>query len=854
MVERMLINSRMTAANVQNAWKPVTTVSLADAIQETAGIIGKEQQEQEKIAFERLNLEAVKLQRQQLDNIQYAETSDVIPEIEQDFQNTLKAQFSEDKWGKRWLEKKGESFFANNSLDVAKARAAKEQELTILETNKTLKSFADAAALGAADRAAYYQAKAGNFIDTREFLTPEQKEQARQNFNKLMLGGMVAYNTDTAISVLSGGSIPGLSEIDRAEYMNKAKQIQQAKLKEIEEAEKVARDKQKLSNAMHIAELNVGLITGKAGIKEIEEAKNNKIFDLEPAAYTKAYQFLNKGDNSELSDPATLKDVRMRIKENAITVDEIIDLRMDELLNKADTDEALSRLNAKKPKEDADGGEFDKEVRKLKADYNTGMTRDDLEQRFLEDKISLKAYEKGLSWFEAADKTVAEGNKAVAESAEDASGRKLTEDIINYKIHDTNEINQKYAEGEISKDVRDDGLKQLKNREEKDAAMLKSLAEKSEDAALKAGMKMIDSRKITEEMQINRLFYDGGEIISAANREKLAGYLKEKKTSGEKEKAAIEKNAEKLEFLKDMDAVDNGTIDERGIYERFGQNAYDETHAEKLVERLNKKLAREGKLPDGKKMQMVLDLYSDLENLYNNPDAKVEDFEKFNNKVIEYMNNDILLKQDGEKILNTFSLSYMAKMETMVGQYGKSNWFRPDVGFPALNSWMNDILGKAPKKSNYNKTAEQRAQYDVLMGARARNAITIYQLYADALDVVAKESGMSGAADIIGIENDITRSQIYTAAVELTKKTWAKSQYKSLQNTDINPTAILSRRDGLVNISNEADGSRAGSKLNEKRISKLLYDKDAGRYALKYEDGEIKEITREVYKSLGGKN
>ena len=61
-----------------------------------------------------------------------AKTADVIPGLEADFQNRVKQQFAADKWGKKWLEKRGDVFFSGNSVDVARARAAKEEELTII--------------------------------------------------------------------------------------------------------------------------------------------------------------------------------------------------------------------------------------------------------------------------------------------------------------------------------------------------------------------------------------------------------------------------------------------------------------------------------------------------------------------------------------------------------------------------------------------------------------------------------------------------------------------------------------------------------------------------------------------------
>ena len=176
---------------------------------------------------------------------------------------------------------------------------------------------------------------------------------------------------------------------------------------------------------------------------------------------------------------------------------------------------------------------------------------------------------------------------------------------------------------------------------------------------------------------------------------------------------------------------------------------------------------------------------------------------------------------------------------------------------------MEDTFGREPRKADYNKTAEQRAEYDAIMGARARNAVAVYQLYADALDIVAKENNLDSAADIVALDNKVLRSRIYGAAVELTKRTWAKNRYRSLENQAVNPTAVLSGRDGLVRISAERGiageagasgtvGASGGQKLNEERVTGTAYDPVTGRYGLQFSNGEIREVSRDVYQQYGG--
>lgn len=56
------------------------------------------------------------MQQEELEQIRMAETADVIPGLEADFQNRVKQQFAADKWGKKWLEKRGDVFFPATAL------------------------------------------------------------------------------------------------------------------------------------------------------------------------------------------------------------------------------------------------------------------------------------------------------------------------------------------------------------------------------------------------------------------------------------------------------------------------------------------------------------------------------------------------------------------------------------------------------------------------------------------------------------------------------------------------------------------------------------------------------------------
>ena len=501
-VRRNLIGSQMMQANVQNLWRPVVPEETAAALQETAGVIAQQHKEQEKAAFERLSLEAAKMQQEELEQIKLATPADVISALEADFQNKLKQQFAADKWGKKWLEKRGDVFFSGNSVDVARARAAKEEELTILETDKVLKSFADEAALGTPDKVAYYQAKAGSFVDNMA-LSPAQKRQAMDNYNKLWVSGMVEHNTASAVGVLAGDMpIAGLSDIERAEYLERAKGLLDARAAEARAAEELANKKLKLANAMKLAELDVKLITGKAGVNEIEEAKNSGIFKLQPEAYVKSYQYLNKADG-KLSDAETLKRVQGEVLAGSAPRERIIQAQYDGLLTRGDAEnfiEDLGRLHPEK-KETAEN-RYDEEIRELRNEYNQGrLTREALNNRLNADEISYKACEEADGWFAADDKREKEASVAAEKTAEakreDDANRGIVADILAYKLNSSAVINQKYADGEFSQEVRDDALLTLDRRKSEDKARLAEYKNFSDEQTEKALITLFDEGKKT---------------------------------------------------------------------------------------------------------------------------------------------------------------------------------------------------------------------------------------------------------------------------------------------------------------------------------------------------------------------
>lgn len=860
MPQKTLVSSQMQTANLQNAWNANGYSMTASLIDNAQKMYQEYDRQQEEVAFQRLDLEAQKFQAEELNNIRLADSDTDIPQIEADFKKNITDNFSNSKWGQRWLNKRGTNFFKANSIDVQNAMFKKQEELAILETDKTLKDFADAIGGAETEQARTLIAQANMMVDNHRFLTPAQKQNTKDNFTKLWVSAMVDNNTSEAIRLLSdNGQLKNLSQIDRQYYLARANDLKAAKLQEQAKALELNDKKTKLQNAMKIAELKVGIVSGKSGISDIEKAKAEGIFDFSPDDYLSTYQLLNKADNStDTSHAETLNVVKNKIIEGTINEDEIVDLRLKNLLNKDDTKELLSLLNTKKkpnPQDDSADKEFKMIAAKIDSGEISSIEQLNTLYQAEDNPISRAAWQDSISYLNTKKNREDEAKVTLEKAKAEEKFKILAEMIDNKTITDENSLNRLYYDGDINRQVWHDAKNYWKDKQKSVEEDLKNLNQSGNEAAFKTLAKMIDDETITTEQQINELYYDNENPIAKTVWERAISHLKnhqELKAKKDADNAKLNAEEKKLtelnNYLDDIAKVDDGTLNDVGIRQNIRVGRYDEKRGDKLMERYYKKLAADGKMGEGQKAVMTLNLYSDLQRLYENPDTDIEDYEKLNSKIVEYMNSGIIGKDDGEKILNTFSLNYMQKYQSDLENYGDTHFFGADDGFFQLNAWMDDIFGKDPKKPASTEKTEIHQQYKLEMGARARNKVEIYRLYADSLDAVAAAEGLTTSADILTLDK-IKQANLFNAAVELTKKAYGSKKYRSLNNNKTNPTAILSSADGLVSV---GGNDSHGKPLKEMRVVKTAHDPVTGKYAIVYANGEIKEVDRQTYKMYGG--
>lgn len=240
--------------------------SVAGAVEAGNNYFEREKQ----LVWKRLNLEAANLQTEELNAIKTAKSIDEIPGIVENFQKKLKDNMRGQKWGKEWMENLGSGFLSYNQQDVQNAFRAKEKELAGISLNDTLKAYADQIAAAPEDEAAFLSADADRLIAADTYLTPTEKEKAKENLGDLI----------------------------------KTKRL------DLLRQEKYAREQQKLKNETAISELVVKASDGVLTREELEENKKNGLFMYAPEKYSNLVEKLNKKDEDFAGDEATIQYIK----------------------------------------------------------------------------------------------------------------------------------------------------------------------------------------------------------------------------------------------------------------------------------------------------------------------------------------------------------------------------------------------------------------------------------------------------------------------------------------------------------------------------------------------------------------
>lgn len=315
--------------------------SVAGAVEAGNNYFEREKQ----LVWKRLNLEAANLQTEELNAIKTAKSIDEIPGIVENFQKKLKDNMRGQKWGKEWMEDLGGGFLSYNQKDVQNAFRAKEKELAGISLNETLKAYADQVAAAPEDEAAFFSADADKLIDADTYLTPTEKQKAKENFAKLSVNGMVNNNPEVAKKALSDpGRFPNLTDIERKEYLQKADNLLVAKEKDRLAAEE--RERKEITaaatNELGAASIDytLGEIDASQALELVKKYKN--------IAPKSAQSLLNQitGKTAEADNPEILAQLRQKVADNKTDVRAITIARLRGDITSSTADELIKRGKA----------------------------------------------------------------------------------------------------------------------------------------------------------------------------------------------------------------------------------------------------------------------------------------------------------------------------------------------------------------------------------------------------------------------------------------------------------------------------------------------------------------------------
>lgn len=274
------------------------------------------------------------------------------------------------------------------------------------------------------------------------------------------------------------------------------------------------------------------------------------------------------------------------------------------------------------------------------------------------------------------------------------------------------------------------------------------------------------------------------------------------------------------------------------------------TSFKNLIYRRQGYLTGPAKLDESQQQELKQKIYESIGAVTSNQEAKIEDFKLMEDLIYEGLDKKAISESEGTRLLNNIAAPLMSKWKEKAEAYSDNAWFEPNMGVKNLDNWLeNNFLtsSKLIKK-------ESKEQQKVLNAANNRVKTEAYQLYFENLqDIVNEMKGLNSVADILNLKNKEQRA-IYEEAQERVKQDFAAQRYQSLRNISVNPTYVLSKKDGMVQISGTPEENATGKPLTENRVVRVAYDKDSGKYGIVMADGTVKEVSREIYKSYGGKN
>ena len=699
--------------------------SVAGAVEAGNNYFEREKQ----LVWKRLNLEAANLQTEELNAIKTAKSIEEIPGIVENFQKKLKDNMRGQKWGKEWMENLGSGFLSYNQQDVQNAFRAKEKELAGISLNDTLKAYADQIAAAPEDEAAFLSADADRLIAADTYLTPTEKEKAKENFAKLSVGGMVNTNPEVAKRALSDpGRFSNLTDIERKEYLQKADDLLAAR-----ERDRIAAEERAKKLAQNTAKQNITrakfLFTG--GDISAEEALKVAYVNYKDAPET-AEVLLEKvkgKPGKEKSNPEVLKTLEEKIKDKTATKEELVFANIDKELSDEDYKELLAQgkelgLWTK------DGDNKDAKYRMHLPLVDEG--RDAVNQAFVRgdiDKTTRDALLKDIK-----DK---EDNETAAWEA-DLKLRMSRNEVVDVDKELANAPYPALATEKVN------GLREYQNKiakkteEEKKAEQEKLKAEKKErDEAIDKELQTI--KELKKENQLNTYIDLRNQIADAANAAELPGETK--------------------------------------INELVRNGALTEEQAGKLrTARVNKKKEFEPgtvKVADADKFlyyENVETKISEVIQKQNNGMAELSDFEGLVDTITEGVSKGYLSKSEGNSFFNNLYLPYVEEYNEMleISEEKKRSWSSWFTKVSRLQNFIDGIYGKDDYDEDDKELHGEKisdSEYKAWKQRKARAALPIYKMYFD------KFNELSGGEPVSSL-SDEQKDKYHQEAFKFVQESW----------------------------------------------------------------------------------
>jgi len=773
--------------------------SVAGAVEAGNNYFEREKQ----LVWKRLNLEAANLQTEELNSIRTAKSIEEIPGIVENFQKKLKENMRGQKWGKEWMENLGSGFLSYNKQDVQNAFRAKEKELAGISLNETLKAYADQIAAAPEDEAAFFSADADKLIDADTYLTPTEKQKAKENFAKLSVNGMVNNNPEVAKKALSDpGRFPNLTDIERREYLQKADNLLLAKEKDRIAAEE--REKKLVKTKADTEMWRANYLVSR-GLMSNEEAL--KIIDDNYAASPQVAKTIREqilSPDKAMSDPDVLKELEEKIKNKTATKEEIVFANIDKTLNDEDYKELLAQgkelgLWAK------DGEDKDAKYRANLSLVDEG--RDAVNQAFVrgdfdkttrdallkdideKEKNATAAWEAGLK-LRMSRNEVVDVDKELANSPYPALATEKVDGLRKYQ-------------DEIAK----------KTEEEKKAEQEKQKAEKEKlDKAIDRELQTI--KELKEENQINTYLDLRNQIDEAVNAEGLPG--------------------------------------EKEINELVRNGALTEEQAGKLRTAREKKEAdfKPKKVSEGEKMENMNTLQDEKAALDHNPTG--EGYARLAEKLKKLQSEGALPKAEATAFDEELSADYDAFDAALMAEEGDAglSWYESND----INNKIQNYLDENFKQISIDEKEGTVAERAVKRAQNTRNAryrVMQRAIYRAALVTAAKKHGLEDTSNK-GINASGQKEVIAAEALEETKKLFAQQIYQNADVAAINPTNILSNENGLQRVLSGAEDKGRGEKLVDERPVNVRANKNGTKFMAMFADGSQKEISEDAYNSYKG--